>query len=172
MKKLCFIVLVSLTVMAGSLFSADLQNEEVVEKLRIQENEIPDGFTYGKVPSHAREIFADNPWMLNTNSVQNLAGRIYPGGDFNSMEAVHVTIIADSDDPERDDIVCYILVYKNNKMAENEIEKLKDFAGYYQDRAIVLTHKNIAVYMHVSRKQNFHHMEMLSKTINEKIKSL
>lgn len=173
MKKSFFLVLVFIMI-APLLFSSayNKYSSDVIEKIRLSENEIPHGFAYGKIPEYAKKIFKDNPWVLDREAVKRLGGSIYPGGDYKSMESVHVTIMAKAGKLYRDDIVCFILIYKDSTIAKKEIQKLNDFISYNGDRAIALTHDNIAVYLHVDDIANYHLLKGISNTIDEKLKAL
>lgn len=147
-------------------------NQDALSKLKITTASIPEGFTYGKVPSAYKNIFKDNPWQMDATTIQKLTKNIYPDGDAQAVASIHVSIIADKKTPYGDDIVCYIILFKNLKVAEREINKINDYVQFNSDRAIVLSRSNLAVFLHVDDIVNFHHIRKLADDMEEKMDSI
>jgi hypothetical protein len=173
MKK---IFLLTISIVLSSSFITSASNpkvsNDVFNKLRLMENDIPEGFTYGKIPDYAKQIFKDNPWVLDKAAIKRLGGSIYPGGDYKTFESVHVTIVSKAARPFGDDLVCFIIVYKDAHVAQKEFDKLNTFVGFNGDRATSITDKNIAVYLHVDDTANFHLLRNITENLQNKMSTL
>lgn len=145
---------------------------DIINSLRPTESDIPSGFVYGRVPQFYQRVLKNNPWMMDNAAIQKLAKNIYPDGDFRKIANIHVSIIADRKTPFGDDIVCYIILYKDRKSAEGEIGKISDFAKYNNDRAIVLSKENLVVFLHVDDIENFHHIRAMAEKMEERLAHL
>ena len=71
----------------------------IIDKIKITNNDIPEGFVFGKVPKFARKVLKNNPWMLDKSAVRKLTNRIYPGGNYATISKIHMTIIAKEKKP-------------------------------------------------------------------------
>jgi len=142
---------------------------DIVSKIKPIKDDIPAGFTYGKIPIFAKKVLKDNPWMMDKNAIKKLADKIYPDGNYNKISGIHVTIMTRHNNPFGDDIVCYIILYNNISSARAEIEKMTKFAEFNQDRVIVLAQDNVAVYLHVDDVDNFHFIKQIANHIEERI---
>ena len=145
---------------------------DIIGKVAITNTEIPHGFILGKIPGFAKKTLKGNPWLMDSRAIRKLTKRIYPGGDSNSVKDIHVTIMTTSKKPYGDDIVCYILLFKDGTKAKNEIKKMSDYVGYNSDRAMLLTKDNIAVFLHVDDVGNFYLLNGLANNIRTKLKGL
>ena len=152
--------------------SAAMYSNSVIDIVKLNDSDIPEGYRYGIIPGFAKEMLKDNPWNLDQNALSRFAPRIYPGADSRSMANVHMTIIASEKNPYDDDIVCYIFLYKDKKSAEQEIEKLTKFVEYNSDRGIVLSKENLAVYLLVDHIKEYKHIDAISRNIQKRIDSL
>ncbi len=142
---------------------------DMISKIIITPQDIPAGFAYGKIPSSFTKVFKDNPGRLENASIQKIAKHLYPGGDFRTIESIHASIIASERTPYGDDIVCYFILYKNEKSAGKEMKKLNEFAQYNSDRVIVITKENLAVYLLVDKIDNFHYIRQMADTIEQRM---
>ena len=122
MKKciIFYLIITSIMLFAGFTDipgrSADGKN-----KIKLLKSDIPDGFIYGSVPEFAKKVLKNNPWEMDKNAIRKLADMIYPGGDYSRISGIHVSILAKQERPYGDDIVCYIIYYKDF------VEPLQDF---------------------------------------------
>ena len=97
-------------------------NNDSLSKISLSEKEIPEGFFFGKIPPFAKKVLKNNPWTLDKPAIRKLTDRIYPGGNYNNITAIHMTIMAKKKTPYGDDIVCYLILFKEGKSATDEIE--------------------------------------------------
>ena len=149
-----------------------MYSNSVIDIVKLNESDIPEGYRYGIIPGFAKNMLKDNPWNLDQNALSRFAPRIYPGADSRSMAHVHMTIVASEKNPYDDDIVCYIFLYKDKKSAEMEIAKLTEFVGYNSDRGIVLSRENLAVYLLVDHINEYKHIDAISRNIQTRMDSL
>ena len=152
--------------------SSAMYSNSVIDTIKPNEADIPAGYCYGIIPDFAKNMLKENPWNLDQNALNRFAHRIYPDADNNKMSSVHMTIIANQKNPYDDDIVCYIFIYKDKTSAEKEIEKLRKFVGYNNDRGIVLSKENLAVYILIDDVNEYRHMESISRSIQKRIDAL
>jgi hypothetical protein len=164
-------ILLSLILISESKGSSQLKIN-AIDTIKITSSDIPEGFMYGKVPAPYQSTLKDNPWMMDRAAIKRLADKIYPGGDFNKIAGIHVSIIASKKTPLGDDIVCYMILYNNMKAAQDEIRKMGEFVGYNRDRALMLTKDNMAVIFFVDDVTNFHYIQELAITIGERMKNM
>jgi hypothetical protein len=143
-----FIIFIFLT-NSSSEFKSD-----IFEKIRPTEKDMPAGYIYGKIPRIYQSILKDNPWIMDARAVKKLADKIYPGGDSGKIAGIHMSIIANEKKPYNDDIVCYIIVFRDKNSARSELRKLNDFAGYNSDRVILIMRDSMAVLMFVDNTGN------------------
>jgi hypothetical protein len=173
MKKaiLSACILLSFILITESQGSSQLKLN-AIDSIKLTTSDIPEGFMYGKVPAPYQSTLKDNPWMMDRAAIKRLADKIYPGGDFNKIAGIHVSIIANKKTPFGDDIVCYMILYTNMKAAQDEIKKMSEFVGYNRDRALVLTKDNLAIILFVDDINNYHYIQELAKMIEERMKSI
>jgi hypothetical protein len=173
MKKQCLLP-IFLALVVGA-FAADGRSEyaaDVIDKLKIESTEIPEGFMYGRIPGFAQRVLKDNPWRMDRDAIKHLAGRIYPGGNSAVMNAIHMTIIANADNPFGDDIVCYIILYNDSRSAKAEIAKVVEYVGYNSDRSIALVRDNMVVYYCVDDVDHFHYIREMAERTRSRLESL
>jgi hypothetical protein len=173
MKKaiVCLGVLFTLVIITASNGNSQLK-PGAIDSIRLTDKDIPDGFMYGTVPEPYRKTLKGNPWTMDKAAIKRLADKIYPGGDYNKIDSIHVSIIADRNTPFGDDIVCYVILFTNIKAAQEELRKVTEFTGYNSDRSLLITKDNLAVIFFVDDIGNFHYIQELAKTVSERIKSL
>ena len=80
-----------------------------------------------------------------------------------------MTIMANNKNPYGDDIVCYMILYKDNADASNEIKKIAEFTGYNSDRAILITNGNMVIFLHVDDVENFHYIRDMKEKLMARI---
>jgi hypothetical protein len=173
MKKaiLSFCILLSFFFIAELKGSSQLKIN-AIDTIKITSSDIPEGFMYGKVPAPYQSTLKDNPWMMDRAAIKRLADKIYPGGDFNKIAGIHVSIITKKKTPLGDDIVCYMILYNNMKAAQDEMKKMNEFVGYNRDRALVLAKDNLAIILFVDDIENYHYIQELAKMIEERMKNI
>lgn len=169
-KFTAIIILLFITFFISS--SAMMYSSTVIDKIRLTSEEIPAGYMYGQVPGFAQSLLKSNPWSLDQTAIKKMTSRIYPGGDYSKVSDIHMTIITNKKNPYGDDIVCYIFIFKNEKSATEEMNKLSEFVSFNTDRAIMIGKKNLAVYLHVDSIKDFDHIKNLSEGIKKKLESL
>ena len=147
-------------------------SSSVIDAVKPTSDDIPDGFMYGKVPEIYKKTLKDNPWVMDGAAIKRLAGKIYPGGDSSRIASMHVSIMARKKKPFGDDIVCYLILYKDAKAARVEIRKVAEFTEFNSDRCILLTKENLAVFLFVDDVNNFHYIRDMAATLEERLKRL
>ncbi len=173
MKKaiLSLIILLFMILITESKGSSQLKLN-AIDTVKITTSDIPEGFMYGTIPGPYRSTLKENPWMMDRAAIRRLADKIYPGGDCNKIAGIHVSIITNKNTPLGDDIVCYMILYNTMKDAQGEIRKMTEFAGYNNDRALVLSRDNLGVILFVDDIENFHYIQDLARTIEDRMKGL
>ena len=152
-------------------FSA-LSGQQAMELIRLSESDIPEGYRYGIIPDFASGLLKSNPWMLDPAAKKKLAHRIYPGAEYTRISSIHMTILASRDNPYGDDIVCYIILFKNGKQAKTEMEKLSAYSGFNTDRTILLSRDNLAVFLLVDDVDHFHLIRQMADGIQCRLNEL
>ena len=170
-------IIISLTLTAiltgiFQVFAGATNGNDLFDKIKLLNTDIPEGFIYGTVPKYARDLIKDNPWELDQASIKKLADQIYPGGDYSKISSIHVSILTKKKTPLSDDIVCYLILFKDANAAKDEIKKITEFAGFNQDRVIVETKKNLAVYLHVDDIRDYPLIRAISEKIRERLKGI
>ncbi len=141
----------------------------IFNKVKLGSNDIPSGFIVGKVPPGVKKVLKNNPWNMDRPAIRRLSRHIYPGGDYNKIMGIHMTILANAKQPYGDDIVCYCILFRDEASTRDEVKKLKDFVGFNKDRAIIIEKDNLAVYLHVDSTVDFHHIQNLAEKIKDRI---
>ncbi len=168
MKKLITITVICL-VAATAAASIARYRVEVFSKIKLTDNDIPQGFMIGKIPPGVKKVLKANPWQMDRAAIKRLSRHIYPGGNYNKISGIHMTIMANARQPYGDDIVCYAILYRDEPSATEEIKKLKEFVGYNNDRAIVIEKDNLAVYLHVDSTSDYHHIQTMAEVIRKRM---
>jgi hypothetical protein len=170
MKKIIIysILFTSLIFLSSSVVYSQNTNA-IADKIRLIPGDIPEGFIYGLIPDGAKNILKDNPWTFDKPAIEKLTEKIYPGGDFNQVSGIHITILARKETPHRDDIVCYIIQYRSFKAAKDEVKKLADFAGNNQDRAILHVKDDYVIFLFADDTNNVPLLRELDKKITERM---
>jgi hypothetical protein len=173
MKKsfLCALILLSFVVVTATRGNTQFK-PEAIDIVKPTDKDIPEGFMYGTVPEPYRKTLKNNPWTMDRAAIKRLADKIYPGGDYNKIVGMHVSIITKKEKPFGDDIVCYVIVYSSMKAAHDELKKLSEYSGYNRDRVILLSKDNIAVLLFVDDVDNLHFIQEMGKIVEERMKTL
>ncbi len=143
-----------------------------IDKIKLQNTEIPKGFMYGKIPPFAKKVLLSNPWKFNRIAINKLTKRIYPGGSAYSIDKIHMSIITKKDAPFGDDIVCYIIIYRDMSAAKKETTKLKKFIKYNKDRTILLHKKNMNIFLHVDNVENFNYIQKMANQLKLRMETV
>jgi hypothetical protein len=167
-KTIIFIV--SLIILTFSFaLPAESVNTSVIDKIKILPEDIPEGFRYGLIPDFAKSVLLNNPWSMNKAAINKLAKSIYPGGDPSAIKNMHMSIIAKNDKPYNDDIVCYIIEYKDAVSGLKEMTKLTEFSRFNQDRTIVVQKGTVAIFFLVDDIQNYRHIQRLKNILEQRL---
>lgn len=145
---------------------------DIIDKIKLTDADIPADFAYGVLPDRVKRVLKGNPAQLDRAAIRKVIKdmELYPGGDHTTVLAMHAAVIAHKKNPHDDDIVCYIIVYKDMKSAKHEIEKLSALVGANKTRTVMVTRDNCAVFLFVDEEANFHHIQKMAGTITARLK--
>ncbi len=163
-----FLIAVLILLGAVRTQAADF-NGEIIDTIRIKQEDLPKGFMFGKIPDFAKKVLKNNPWRMDKQAIKVLAGKIYPGGDYNSITDIHSSILARSASPFGDDIVCYIILYRDVRSSKSEFAKLKSYSDYNNMRTLLIQRKNLAVFMFSDETRTLPLLMKLSEKITKRI---
>lgn len=169
LSSIAFIIVLILSLPLNGLSEYGV---DIVEKVRLMEQDIPEGYTFGKIPAFARKVLKNNPWMMDSKAIQRLTKMIYPDGNYAMIKSIHVTILADKKTPFGDDIVCYIILYHNSHTAKDEIKKIVRYVDFNSDRAVLIMKMNLVVFFHVDDVKDFHYIKSYAQKIENTLKKL
>ena len=169
MKKIFIIIIMLISVTAMFAIPGNSKySPNIFKELKLN---VPKGFMYGKIPSAFKKWFKGNPWIMNRRTIRKIANKMYPGGNYRRISHVYMTIIANKKYPYNDDIVCYMILFKNKQMAKKEIKKINDYVAYNRDRAIVVSKNNMAVFFHVDDSQNLRYITNMAGKIKTSLQN-
>ena len=171
-RALCIMIFISFLIFAMSLNGISDYGEGVIDKVRLSDSDVPEGYMYGKIPDFARKVLKGNPWMMDSSAVRRLTKRIYPDGNYSKVLKIHVTILADRKTPYGDDIVCYIILYRDSSSARDEIKKITRFVEFNRDRAILVNKMNLVIFFHVDDIKDFHYIKKIGVKLEDKLSKL
>ena len=140
---------------------------ELFEKIKIDQTFLPEGFVFGKIPNFAKEVIKNNPWNMNRSAINKLTDHIYPNADPSAVQEIYMSIFARQNQPYGDDLVCYIILYKDATSTKREKLKLEEFAKINSDRVMTLTKDNIAIMMHVDDANDIPLLHNIYKKIKD-----
>lgn len=149
-----------------------MYSSSVIEKLKPGNEDIPAGFVIGQIPGFAKNLLKSNPWNFDHEAIKKMTARIYPGGEYSRVSDIHMTILAKQKNPYGDDIVCYIMVFRDKNSAAEEISKLNEYVKNNSDRSILLDKENIAIYLCVDSVEDFQHIKNISDSLQKKLDSI
>lgn len=159
-------VIMALGMAMGMVYSDD---NSLFSTLAIAPEDVPQGFVFGKIPDFAKKVFTGNPCIVNSDGIRFLASRLYPEGNAANIKGMYVAIMAAESRPYGDDIVYYLLVFKDSKAASVEIKKLKDYYEYNKDRIVLITKDNIALLLFADDVDNYKYIAELGQKLQGKL---
>lgn len=161
----------SLLFLVGTASRAEL-TADAINTIRLTEQDIPQGFAFGTLPDRVRRVLKSNPAFMDRSAIRKVIKdmELYPGGDYTAITAMHVSIIAQRNRMNHDAIVCYIMLYKDGKESNRELEKLKEYVDANKTRSIVITKDNCAVFMFVKDINHFPIAQKLAGIITMRLK--
>ncbi len=168
-KKTLFFLIFILSGALTAVSAAGIYKTEDLSALAITEKDIPKGFVICRIPSQLKNTLKDNPWMMDDSAVKKLTKHIYPEGNSAAVRNIHMTILAEEKKPWNDNIVCYMILFKNGQYAKDENAKLKKYADFNSDRAILLTKDNLSIFLHADDTQDFHYIEDLASVLKNRM---
>jgi hypothetical protein len=173
-RKICFSILILLcTISIGIAIPAKSSfGSKDITKITIQKKDIPKGFVYGRLPDGVKRILKGNPWLLNRKAINFISKRIYPGGNSSEIKQIHMSILARKTTPFGDDIVCYVILYKDKMAAKKEAPKIFDYVRHNSDRAIAISQENLIIFIHADSTADFTLIKKLSVKMQKRINSL
>jgi hypothetical protein len=167
-SKLSIFIISFIVIFISSGIPAGSFEVNPIETLKIKESDIPDGFAYGLIPDFARKTLLANPWLMDKAAITRLTKNIYPKGDAAAVKNMHMSILAKKERPYNDDIVCYIIVYKDSIIGKKEMEKLSEFSKFNSDRTIVLQRGTTAIFLIVDDVRNYKYISELREKMEER----
>ena len=151
------------------LNSSSGYDKGVVEKIKISESDLPEGFIFGKIPNFAKSTLLANPWNFDRNAINKLTRNIYPDAESSAVKDIHISIIAKESSPYNDDIVCFIILFKDDTSSKKEILKIEEFSRNNQDRVLTVSKDNLSVILLVDEVNNFPYITKMAKEIEDRL---
>lgn len=173
-KTLFFVVIFIIAAAVGvnAIPSDSRFNASSIQKIKLTDTDLPEGFTYGQIPDFAKKTLLGNPWDMDRHAINKLTKSLYPDGDASSVKNMHVAIITKKEKPYGYDLVCYIIIYNDMSAARKEMEKLSSYNRFNSDRTILLSHGNMAVFLITQDPTNYKYIDTIKSKIEERINSL
>ena len=171
MKKTLFLS-IFLSIICIGVSAIANYNKDDISKVVITEKEIPKGFITGKIPQKLKDVLKDNPWFFDNAAIKKLTGHIYPDGDYNKVAAMHMTILANEENPYKDNVVCWVILYKDGKSAKEELIKLKRYTDLNNEKCILIPKDNMVVFMYSNDINDFHYVQDIAAEIQAKIRAM
>ncbi len=171
-RKLLVITTISLCVFIFMASSRAMYSSSVIDKVKPSDEDIPAGFVYGQIPGFAKNLLKSNPWNFDYDAIKKMTSRIYPGGEYSRVSGIHMTILAKQKNPFRDDIVCYVMIFRDKKSASEELTKLGELVNNNNDRSILLEKDNLAIYLFVDDVNNYQHIKDMSQNLQKKLDAI
>ncbi|HEY1406066.1 MAG TPA: hypothetical protein VF857_05605 [Spirochaetota bacterium] len=173
-KRIIFVLVLMIAVgpLARAVVPDSNFSEPAIEKIRITDSDLPEGFMYGQIPDFAKNVLLQNPWEMNRAAINKVTKNLYPSGDPGSVRNMHLSILAKKEHTYGYDIVCYIIIYNDGTTARKEIEKLSDFNRYNSDRTILLYQGNLAVFLIVQDVANYKYIQEMKEKMQQRINTL
>ncbi|MCL2025479.1 MAG: hypothetical protein FWG92_01585 [Leptospirales bacterium] len=171
MKKTLFLS-IFLTITCISISASANYSKNDISKVIITEKDIPAGFIIGKLPEKAKEVLKDNPWYFDNAAIKRLTGNIYPDGNHKKIAAIHMTILANEKTPYQDNMVCWVILYKDAKTTKEELAKLRRYTDLNSDKSILIHKNNMVIFMYSNNADEFHYVQDIAAKIQAKIKTM
>ncbi len=159
-------VILTLGIAMGMVYSDDTSLFKI---LAIAPEDVPQGFVFGTIPNFAKKVFTANPCVVSPDGIRFLASRLYPEGNANNIKSIYVAIMATEARPYGDDLVYYLLVFKDSKSASVEIKKLQDYYQYNKDRIVLITKDTIALLLFADDVDNYKYIAELGRKLQERL---
>ena len=150
----------------GMLYSDD---NTLFSKLTISAEDIPQGFVFGKVPNFAKNVFPNNPCIVNSEGIRFLVPKLYPEGNATNIKSMYVAIMTTEDRPYGDDLVYYLLIFKDSKSATAEIKKLNEYYQWNKDRIVLISKDTIALLLFTDDIANYKYIEQLAQKLQVRL---
>ena len=106
---------------------------------------------------------------MDRGAITRLTRNIYPDGDASVVSDIHMAIMARREQPYGDDLVCYMILFKDAGSAKKEIATIEEFTRYNRDRVLVYSKENLAVVLHVDDADDFGYIEKMAKNIEARL---
>ncbi len=159
-------VVMALGMAMGMVYSDD---NSLFLKLAIAPEDVPQGFIFGKVPNFAKKVFNGNPCIVNSDGIRFLASKLYPDGNAANIKSMYIAIMATESRPYGDDLVYYLLLFKDSKVASVEIKKLQDYYQFNKDRIVLITKDNIALLLFADNVDNYKYIAELGHKLKGRL---
>jgi hypothetical protein len=169
---LVIIGLLAVCSIASALAPEANYTQTVFDKIRITDQDMPEGFMYGQIPDFAKNVLLGNPWEMNRAAINKITKKLYPNGDANAVKSMHLSILAKKERTYGYDIVCYIIIYNDGLTARKEIDKLNEYNRYNSDRTILLWQGNIAVFLIVQDVANYKYIQEMKEKMEQRLSAL
>lgn len=163
---LFIIIIMTLSISLGMVYSDD---NSLISHLAIAPEDVPQGFIFGKIPNFAKKVFTGNPCIVNSDGIRFLASKLYPEGNAANIKSMYVAIMASETRPYGDDLVYYLLIFKDSKAASVEIKKLQDYYQYNKDRLVLITKDSIALLLFADDVDNYKYITELGQKLQERL---
>jgi hypothetical protein len=82
---------------------------------------------------------------------------------------MYVAIMSESSRPFGDDIVCYVLMFKDQTSASSEIKKIQEFYQYNKDRIVLIIKGQIAIMLFADDINNYKYIAELGNKLSSKL---
>ncbi len=171
-RKVLFLSTITIFIFIFIAGTRSMYSSSVIDKVKPGNEDIPKGFVIGQIPGFAKNLLKSNPWNFDNDAIKKMTGRIYPGGEYTRISDIHMTILAKEKNPYRDDIVCYVMIFRDKKSAEGELAKLSEYVNNNRDRSILLEKENLAIYLCVDEVENYQYIKSISDNLQKKIDTL
>ncbi len=159
-------VIMTLGIALGMVYSDD---NSLFTRLAIAPEDVPQGFVFGKIPNFAKKIFSSNPCIVNQEGIRFLASKLYPDGNAANIKGMYVAIMATEAKPYGDDLMYYVLIFKDSKAASVEIKKLEEFYQYNKDRLLLITKDTIALLLFADDVDNYKYVAALGEKLQARL---
>ena len=171
-RKVILLTTLSIFIFIFIASSRAMYSSSVIEKIKPGNEDIPAGFVIGQIPGFAKNLLKSNPWNFDNDAIKKMTARIYPGGEYTKVSDIHITILAKQKNPYGDDIVCYVMVFRDRNSAAEELAKLGEYVTNNRDRSILLEKENLAVYLCVDHVEDYPHIKTISENLQKKLDTL